>query len=117
MKGYFATLEQFGGHLKDIGLERTASPRPTQAEINRCAPTSTDIGENEGGRANDESPFGGDSAFSDGGRTKKRTPAAASASVGGGGSGSVSKEFAPAEVCNTCDGQIDPLTGECHCSR
>jgi hypothetical protein len=102
MKGYFASMDDFTNFLVSIGTKKTAVPRPSAREIQRSSPGGiSSMDEDYSGGGDDEPPT----------RTSGSKPIMASVSA--------PKPEAlarPAEVCSTCDGPINPLTGECNCS-
>lgn len=98
-KGYFASTDQFAQWLESLGTPTTDRPSPTSAEVALHTPTLAD-----GGGATAAS------AGRDGGWGEVHV-------ADGGGAASVSAAFAPTEMCPTCGGPIDPLTGACHCTR
>src|SRR5699024_913758 len=94
-KGYYASMDAFSQWLESHNIPKTASPRPSAAQVAQHSPSADGIPDNED---TDRGPMGGDSAFADGGRKpKKRNPnkPVAAASGGRGGAGSVSADFRP----------------------
>lgn len=114
-KSYYASADDYRECLLAIGVKTRTDYSPTQSEVNRYTPSLDDGG---GIEAGDTSAFDngrGVASTIPKRRSTKAAPVGAAAGPGAG-SGSVSADFKASETCNTCDGPIDALTGNCHCS-
>lgn len=122
-KSYFATSDQYRQALLAMGVPTRRDFSPTSADIARHTPSlDEDLG---GGSSSfdDDSVFDSGKGVAAGVKPVRATKAKASGSRSTAGlsgavasAGSVSAAFKSQETCATCDGPIDALTGNCHCS-
>lgn len=115
-KSYYASTDDYRKHLLSVGVKTRTDYSPTQSEINRYTPS---LDEGVDVSSADDSVFDngrGIASTVPKRRSPKAVPAGAVASAPGAGAGAVSAEFKSSETCNTCDGPIDAMTGNCHCS-
>ena len=110
-KGFFAPPVDFASWLTSIKVPTTSRPRPTPEEVAKFTPSLEDD-------AIASAPVRGGKGFDPDNPDAKRGRGAKGADYGQAPSGSsISADFGPGEMCGTCGTHIDPLTGNCACSR
>lgn len=99
-KGFFAPPTDFAAWLSKLGVPTTDRPRPTPDEIAIHTPSLDDEAPTPMRKQTGPSDGRNDSGY---GQPRSGT--------------SVSADFGTGDICATCGGVVDPLTGNCRCSR